>query len=847
MDVALTLRALCDVPGMRRALRRSAGANLSERQLDRLAVLGMLHDIGKANWGFQHRVLGAPGAPAGHIRELAPLLDPEAADPDLQEAFLNALPPELATWFGSDRAAYSYLLATFSHHGRPLRFRGEQSGTYWPARREWWRTRHGKDPMDAIRGIVDSSRTAFPAAFLSGGEPLPSQPAFHHRFAGLLMLADWLGSHPHWFPIEETPTGTRLHADRGVLQHLLPAIGLDPRALRPRLDLGAFVERFGFNRDAILHPIQTAVDALDPDHRGAGLVVAEAETGSGKTEAALDWFWKLLTAGKVDGLYFALPTRVAAGEIYRRVMRVLDLWFPDPTHRPVALLAVPGYAQVDGVVAEKVLPEEETAQRWADDETERRRARQWAAERPKRFLAATVAVGTIDQALLSVVQTKHAHLRSVCLDRSLLVVDEVHASDTYMSRLLEALLRHHLQGGGHALLLSATLGASARHRYLAAAGSMTPPPSAEDATSVPYPVLTLANGETPRLEDTVSRTKTVRFEAQPLAFDIPAIATTVREALAAGARVLAVLNTVQRANAVLRAVEGLVGPGCLFACRGVVCPHHGRFAPEDRLVLDQAVSRRLGPGTPPGPVLLVGTQTLEQSLDIDADLLVTDLCPADVLLQRVGRLHRHDRARPAAFSDAARCIVLTPPESMAEGLDEHGRPISAYRRAGLGSVYEDLRVLELTRRLVTDNATRRIPQDNRALVEGATHPEQLASLRGQRWERHAQQVEGGDLARALTAGHVTIDFDQFFGEFEFNELGGSVSARLGTDRLQLPLEEPITSPFGQLLREITIPGHMAPSVPAERVTVEALDPEGARLRCADRVYRYSRFGLEVVE
>src|SRR5690606_18841997 len=134
--------------------------------------------------------------------------------------------------------------------------------------------------------------------------------------------------------------------------------------------------------------------------------------------------------------------------------------------------------------------------------------------------------------------------------------------------------------------------------------------------------------------------KCVHFGLLPIAFTPQRITDRVVHALAAGARVLVVMNTVQRTNALLRALESHpdIDPGWLFACKGIRCPHHGRFAPADRPVLDRAVTLRFGKGSPPGPILLIGTQTLEQSLDIDADLMITDLAPADVLLQRVGRL-----------------------------------------------------------------------------------------------------------------------------------------------------------------------------------------------------------------
>ncbi|NLG69369.1 MAG: CRISPR-associated helicase Cas3', partial [Firmicutes bacterium] len=673
LDVAVVFRALCELDGIRRSLQCAAGAPVTGQQMDRLAVLAMLHDIGKANLGFQLKVYGSKMPRAGHIRELAPLRDPYALDEQLHMAFLEALPPGMHTWFDDDQVAYSYFVAAFSHHGTPLQFKGERSAAYWDARDRWWRRDGMWDPMAAIAEISKWAQIAFPGAFEPSGPTLPSEPRFHHRFAGLLMLADWLGSHPAWFPVEKVDAGRRLHHARQVAPRLLRAVGLDVSDLRQVLSRAPhhFHQRFGFAP----RPLQEAIDALDPELPDARLVIAESETGSGKTEAALNWWFKLFRAGKVDGLFFALPTRVAAREIYGRVWRVMRRWFPDSSTRPVTLLAVPGYVQVDGLSPEQTLPAEESANIWQDDEVLLKQQRQWAGERPKRFLAATVAVGTIDQALLSAVQTAHAHLRSVCLDRSLLVVDEVHASDVYMSRLLERLLEHHLRVGGYAMLLSATLGARARYRYVSIAGNQPPLAEARVTEQAPCPAITLADG-VPRAVQVTSRgEKRVRFELMPVAFTPEAVVEGVAEALAGRARIVVVMNTVDRANALLRAFERCdrVDPAWLFTCAGVVCPHHGRFAPEDRSLLDGRVSELLGPGSAGGPLLLVGTQTLEQSLDIDADLMISDLAPADVLLQRVGRLHRHNKERPPGYGPPARSRGLVPGGGRPAARDAHGR------------------------------------------------------------------------------------------------------------------------------------------------------------------------------
>ena len=149
-------------------------------------------------------------------------------------------------------------------------------------------------------------------------------------------------------------------------------------------------------------------------------------------------------------------------------------------------------------------------------------------------------------------------------------------------------------------------------------------------------------------------------------------------------------NTVDGALTVQRALETGLGPNhpALFRIKGVAAPLHGRFAAPDRRLLDSGVDHVLGRDAPRrGGAVLVGTQTLEQSLDSDADLLLTDLAPADVLLQRFGRLHRHlETPRPEGFETAC-AIVATPTE---RDLAPFLIPRAGRSRHGLGGVYENL-------------------------------------------------------------------------------------------------------------------------------------------------------------
>lgn len=839
----MVFRVLTSLPLVRRRLDVAAGEGLEPRQLDRLAVIACLHDIGKANLGFQDKPFATKAPIAGHIKELSPLF----FEPALRNSLTNALKVDtLATWFRSLDALQQFLLAAWSHHGEPVQYDpAEKTGTYYWAKTKWWKTDGVRDPFEEIASLLVIAQAAFPGAFELDVPVLPDAPQLQHRFAGLLMLADWLGSHEAFFPIQRRRDDPMSFSSQAA-EKAIEAVGLvsasyqEDLASRPK---GGFFEWFGFDP----RPLQSAVNALpvhDPQHR---LLVAEAETGSGKTEAALARFFCLFRAGEVDSLYFALPTRVAARELYGRVCGYLERVFPDQALRPRALLAVPGYALVDRVAVSNILPAENV--QWDGDPHQRWKSSFWAAEHPKRFLASTIAVGTIDQALLSALQTRHAHLRSVCLDRSLLVVDEVHASDPYMRRLLKGLLDHHLRLGGHAVLLSATLGSRLRGELTSSLSNNISIPDFSVAVSAPYPALTGRTGSAMNVDSGMStKAKTVHFEVRPCLRDPGLLLPEIASHLKSGARILIVLNTVDRVINLQRSVEEASlnnFADLMFKCEGVICPHHGRFAPSDRDLLDKAIRAQLGKDSPSGPLLLIGTQTLEQSLDIDADLMITDLCPADVLLQRVGRLHRHERKRPQGFR-SARCMVIVPEKQDLEKLMDHrGHAVNGAKRAGLGSVYPDLRCLELTMRLLIETPDVTIPQDNRKLVEGATHPERLTSLEGERWQKHGQAIDGSEIAQVISAHYAAAVYNQPFGTFVFNRLSGVVRTRLGLNALRLPLDRPVKGPFGRLLTEMVIPGHLAPTEPTdESIVVLGRTSETVFLRYAARNYRYSRFGLE---
>lgn len=846
IDVAFCFQQLTQCQGVRRALSAAANRSLDEADLARLAVVVLLHDIGKASSSFQSK-RWATGErpsywpnPSGHGAQAVYLFQGD----EKVTCLLDALPvKEMSTW--GESGLIPLFLASFSHHGRPLLENtatlGQVSFHDWKQVVDQAGTVHYA-PLPVLKEIGIRTMQLFPTAFGPVDHPLPDCSAFAHLFAGFVQFADWLGSDTRHFPI-------RIDADRALsarhyAEQAVKSLGLDATATRKQLI--ASRPNFGLVFDVPApRPIQAemADDTLGP------LVILESETGSGKTEAALWRFIHLFQRGEVDSLYFALPTRVSAKQVYDRVRKAVDrLW---SENRPLVVRALPGYSAADG--EEPVMLPDFKVQ-WNDEPDDNEALRRWAAEAPKRFLAAPVAVGTIDQVLLGILKVKHAHMRTALLARSLLVVDEVHASDAYMTALLEKLLKAHLGNGGHALLLSATLGSSARSRYIALGDSSVQPPSFNEAADTPYPAISDYHGLSSIAP--TGRSKDVHWSLRDC-IDAPEVITHLAiEAARTGAKVLVVRNTVAAATALLRALESRPETShWLFRVSGQPTLHHSRFSREDRPLLDAAIEEQLGKQRPAGARIIIGTQTLEQSLDIDADLLITDVCPMDVLLQRIGRLHRHKRdadQRPTEYA-SPQALVLTPAgHDLSAMLKRAAHGLGRFSDGG--GVYPDLRIIEATRRLIEAHPLIQIPAINRRLVEEATHPDCLARIEadlGEGWRRHGAQIAGDSGAKRTIANLHLLEIDEQFAERPNQAFprGEKVGTRLGAADRLVTFETPPAGPFGTPIKRLPIRAHLLPEgLPMEVEPQQIVTDQGVtEFSLGSRRYRYSRLGLERID
>jgi CRISPR-associated endonuclease/helicase Cas3 len=291
-DVAACAEGLLANPTIQARLGALARLEaIPEQWVERLAALAFLHDFGKANRKFQQRE-------GGHIKEAVFV----AGRPTKRrETGLDALDV-----FG---VPADFLLAVaLAHHGEPpnIHSPGHDDAA--------WAAGPDRDPLASVAVLVAFAKVAWPAAFTPGGKPLPEpESPFWHAYLGLLQLADWTGSDEasDAFPYSEVSDGPRLLFARERARSLLARIGFDAAPLRDALPSN-------LSFDAVSSHPPTDIQLATAEAPGP-VVVLEAETGSGKTEAALWRFAALLAAGKVEGLYFALPTRVAASQIHARV------------------------------------------------------------------------------------------------------------------------------------------------------------------------------------------------------------------------------------------------------------------------------------------------------------------------------------------------------------------------------------------------------------------------------------------------------------------------------------------------------------------------------------------------
>lgn len=654
-------------------------------------------------------------------------------------------------WFGPETefalgGLDFWMRAVTGHHGQPPKVSGEFWEQHFDRRQD----------RAAILEFVAEVRSLLVGDTVAAIPTAQDVETFHRSsmelswwIAGLAVLADWLGSNTDFFRYCAAPDHPRPladyweHATRQAVT-ALDAAGVSP--VRSERTL-SFAELFP--HIAAPSPLQSWVATADLPH-GPQIYLLEDVTGAGKTEAAVTLAHRLMAAGYADGFFIGLPTMATANAMYGRIGKVYAKLFSERA----SLALAHGQRNLVEAFAASVIPPgpgDDDAQQV--DETATARCTAWLADHNKRALLAPAGVGTLDQALLAVLHSRHQSLRLLGLFRKVLVVDEVHACDAYMQGVLETLLEFHARAGGSAILLSATLPKRMRQALLNAFARGCRLPAPETAAQT-YPLVTqwhcanpdaLVEKDLPTRDD-VRRTLAVRYVCSE-----EEVVAAIDTALADGKCVCWMRNTVADALAAHARFKDRLPAAKLTL-------FHARFALGDRLRSERKVLALFGNRSTPlrrRGRLVIATQVAEQSLDADWDFVVSDLAPIDRLIQRAGRLQRHPRdergqrlRHPARDRRGATCLWVFGPAWVDDPPARWFK--AAFPRAS--GVYPHHGQLWLTAKALRGGRIA-MPDDARQLIENvfgedAAIPEGLQS--------NANAAEGRGYADASVAQQNTV-------------------------------------------------------------------------------------------
>lgn len=638
--------------------RLAMADGMSEDELVRVCIfVALVHDLGKATPAFQNKVVGLVDGARARLNEQGLTWDGKRLDSAKSPHALAG--EELLL---KEKCPLHIAAIVGAHHGKPTEISKRddsnaqltyflpnyygaikpQSETY----KKWESVHH-----EIIEYALEQ------AGYASIEElPQPEIPA-QMLIAGLLIMADWLASNTGYFPTvyvdEAHCIDMDARAERALAQIRLPECW-QPEALFG--SEGLCERRFtdehgvGFTPNAVqLAMMDVAEHAVQP-----GIIMLEAQMGVGKTEAAL-LAAELLSCGmngqpRRGGIFFGLPTQATSNAIFSRI----DRWAQSLTEYSQASIRL---AHGGALLNDEFTGIMERSQ--VDDEQDASGllVHEWFMGR-KRELLSTFVIGTVDQLLMAALKQRHVMLRQLGLCGKVVILDEVHAYDAYMSQYLEGELSWLGAMGVPVILLSATLPPARRSRlikaYLGHAGRRA---AGEWEDSTGYPLLTWTDGRKvhQRAIAGTSQGCNVHISRAPFASDdISALGKLLSKELAGGGCAGIIVNTVKRAQKIAEELSKVM-PNVLIL--------HSQYQMTDRAKHEAELLRRAGKLSDKAQrdgLIVIGTQVIEQSLDIDFDIMITDLCPMDLLLQRIGRLHRHwqhDAIRPDRLKQP-RCIVL---------------------------------------------------------------------------------------------------------------------------------------------------------------------------------------------
>lgn len=746
LDVAAVADAVLGCrPQLVARIARLLRVSISEAHALVVSLAG-LHDIGKFAPAFQ-----AKAEEHWPAAVLGPYSDAYAVQRrHTEDGFVlwdDLLSDRVADrlWLGGAAALSTLAPAVFGHHGRPV-------GAGFGARSARDCFRNATIPALACADAV--------IELLSPG-PITAPPPDDDRtrlaswiISGIITIADWVGSREEWFPYRapahDDPTlAAYWEQARAQAQRAVQVAGLVPAVAHPLRSFRQIAHVSGEPTPAQVW----AANVVLPD--GPVLVVIEDVTGSGKTEAAQMLVHRIMAAGRASGVYWAMPTMATANAMYTRQAKSIDaLYVADGGAGPSLVLAHGQQRLHKGFRSTVLGGADEADARMSggsdDDADSAIACAAFLADDRRAALLADVGAGTVDQAILGVLPSRFNSMRMLGLADKVLVIDEAHAYDAYVSTELQELLRFQAALGGSAVVLSATLSRKQRTAIaqawvdgIAGGGRQATFGAGIALSSSSYPLATIvaeAGVAEVALQAAPWSTREVPVR---LVHDIDGALAHVLDCARRGAAVAWVRNTVDDClDAAARLREHDIEP-LVF---------HARFAQGDRQEREKEIMARFGPDAltqERRSRVVVATQVIEQSLDLDFDAMVSDVAPIDLLVQRAGRLRRHQaRTADGRPNGIPMELVVLAPEPAAE-------PPAAWLGgifAGTAHVYRDAGVLWRTVQALASERCIATPNGLRTLIERVYDSEELpTSLLA-----IAQRAKGEERAHAAAANYAVL-------------------------------------------------------------------------------------------
>jgi CRISPR-associated endonuclease/helicase Cas3 len=731
LDVAAVASALLRVRPSTRA-RASRFVGLSESDSPRfLSLIAGLHDLGKFGRAFQNK------APEhwGEKKSGAPIPDFDQrrrhdADGLLiwREVVADHVTP--LVWPNAEESLDVLMKASTAHHGRPVSS-----------------LQDGNVGLEFGPGSEAACLCAQEFAHLLIGEPIKSRPPREtdtlkasHWLAGFVTLADWVGSNTEWFPYHD-PTSDLARYWETACSNAKRAVGIAGLSNATPASAKGFAELTGLVQEP--SPLQEwAASVPLPD--GPCLIFIEDVTGSGKTEAAQMLLHRLMTKGLASGAYWAMPTQATANAMWDRQRGAVVRLYADNAHPSLALAH--GQAALSDPFQKTVLQQKQTSDVYGGgdddaDQTATASCTAFLAHDRRAALIADVGAGTIDQAILAALPARFNTMRLFGLAEKVLLLDEAHAYDAYVQAEMEGLLTFQAALGGSAIILSATLPMRIRRQYVRAWQSSMGVKTPQEPSNASYPLATVVRSADVHEYPLEAAARSKRTMPVRLIHEAGDAIDRLASAASAGSAVAWIRNTVD---------DALSAADQLRAQNIYVTVFHARFAQCDRQRREQLVMETFGKSGDTerrrGKVL-IATQVIEQSLDLDFDLMVSDLAPIDLLIQRAGRLRRHPQRDSQRPPDVPfEFIVLAPPP-----VESPGEKWIKVAMPGTAAVYRNPTILWRTARALAREGAIVAPNAFRPLVEEVYDGIELPDA----FSRATLRAEG-DAAAFRSQGHQAV-------------------------------------------------------------------------------------------